>query len=75
MRRIFAENGVTWQYAELGRVDEGGGGTVALYLGNRNIATVDAGTPVLAMHSPYELTAKYDCYMTYKAMKAVYSSK
>ena len=75
VRRIFAENGVTWQYAELGRVDEGGGGTVALYLGNRNIATVDAGTPVLAMHSPYELTAKYDCYMTYKAMKAVYSSK
>ena len=75
IRRIFAENSVAWQYAELGRVDEGGGGTVACYMGNRNIATVDAGTPVLAMHSPYELTAKYDCYMTYKAMKAVYACR
>ena len=75
IRRIFGENGVTWQYAELGRVDEGGGGTVACYMGNRNIDTVDAGVPVLSMHSPYELVAKYDCYMTYKAMKAVYASR
>ncbi len=75
LRGVFAENGVTWQYAELGKVDEGGGGTVAGYLGNRNIDTVDAGTPVISMHSPYELTAKYDCYMTYKAMKAVYDAK
>ena len=75
IRRIFAENGVTWQYAELGRVDEGGGGTVACYMGNRNIDTVDAGVPVLSMHSPYEIVAKHDCYMTYKAMKAVYASK
>ncbi len=75
IRRIFAENGVVWQYAELGRVDEGGGGTVACYMGNRNIDTVDAGVPVLSMHSPYEIVAKHDCYMTYKAMKAVYASK
>ncbi len=75
IRRILSEGGVVWQYAELGKVDEGGGGTVACYMGNRGITTVDAGTPVLAMHSPYELTAKYDCYMTYKAMKAVYASK
>lgn len=75
LRGIFEENGVTWQYAELGKVDEGGGGTVAGYLGNRNIDTVDAGTPVISMHSPYELTAKHDCYMTYKAMKAVYAAK
>ena len=74
IRRIFAEANVAWQYAELGKVDEGGGGTVACYMGNRNIATVDAGTPVLSMHSPYEITAKYDCYMTYKAMKAVYNA-
>ncbi len=75
IRRIFSENGVTWQYAELGKVDEGGGGTVACYMGNRNIETVDAGVPVLSMHAPYEIVAKHDCYMTYKAMKAVYASK
>ncbi len=75
IRRIFAQSDVVWQYAELGRVDEGGGGTVACYMGNRNIDTVDAGVPVLSMHSPYEIVAKHDCYMTYKAMKAVYASK
>ena len=74
IRRLFAENGVVWQYAELGKVDEGGGGTVACYMGNRNIDTVDAGVPVLSMHSPYEVVAKHDCYMTYKAMKAVYTN-
>ncbi len=75
LRRIFRDAGVVWQYAELGKVDEGGGGTVAGYLGNRGITTVDAGTPVISMHAPYEITAKLDCYMTYKAMKAVYASK
>ena len=75
LRRIFADANVTWQYAELGKVDEGGGGTVALYMGNRNIDTVDAGVPVISMHAPYEIVAKLDCYMTYKAMKAVYLSK
>ena len=75
LRGIFADANVTWQYAELGKVDEGGGGTVALYMGNRNIDTVDAGVPVLSMHAPYEIVAKHDCYMTYKAMKAVYASK
>ena len=49
-----------------------GGGTVALYMANRNIETLDAGTPVLAMHSPFEVTSKLDCYMTYRAMKAVF---
>ncbi len=75
LRRIFAENGVVWQYAELGKVDEGGGGTVAGYLGDRNIPTVDAGTPVISMHAPYEITAKHDCYMTYRCMKSFYASK
>ena len=71
-RRIFDENGVIWQMAELGKVDAGGGGTVACYLANRNIDTLDAGVPVLAMHAPFEVVAKLDCYMTYKGMMAVY---
>ena len=73
-RRIFEENGVIWQMAELGKVDAGGGGTVACYMANRNIDTLDAGVPVLAMHAPFEVVAKLDCYMTYKAMKAVYEN-
>ena len=61
-----------WQTATLGKVDLGGGGTVAAYMANRNIVTVDAGTPVLSMHSPMEVVSKYDCYMTMKGMLAVY---
>ncbi len=72
VRRVFAENGVVWQLAELGKTDQGGGGTVACYMANRNIDTIDAGVPVLSMHAPFETTAKLDCYMTYKAMKALY---
>ena len=60
--------------AELGKVDQGGGGTVAAYMANRNIDTLDAGVPVLAMHAPFEIVSKLDCYMTYKAMKAVYEN-
>lgn len=73
-RHIFDENGVIWQMAELGKVDAGGGGTVAAYMANRNIDTLDAGVPVLAMHAPFEVVAKLDCYMTYKGMKAVYEN-
>ncbi len=75
VRGIFAQNGVVWQTGELGKVDEGGGGTVAGYMADRNIPTVDAGVPVIAMHSPFEVVSKFDCYMTYKAMKAVYAEK
>ena len=74
VRRIFAENQVVWQLAELGKTDQGGGGTVACYMANRNIDTIDAGVPVLSMHAPFETTAKLDCYMTYKAMKALYTA-
>ncbi len=73
VRRIFAEHQVVWQLAELGKTDQGGGGTVACYMANRNIDTIDAGVPVLSMHAPFETTAKLDCYMTYKAMKALYT--
>ena len=72
VRRLFAEHGVVWQMAELGKVDQGGGGTIAKYMANRNITTIDAGTPVLSMHAPFELTSKFDCYMTYKSVLACY---
>ena len=73
LRRVFDDNDVLWQMAELGKVDQGGGGTIAKYMANRNIDTIDAGVPVLSMHAPYEVTAKLDCYMTYKGIKAVYN--
>ena len=72
LRHVFDKNGVIWQMAELGKVDQGGGGTIAKYMANRNIATIDAGVPVLSMHAPYEVTSKLDCYMTYKGVKAVF---
>ncbi len=72
VRELLDRSGVQWQMAELGKVDQGGGGTVAMYMGNRNIATIDAGVPVISMHAPYEVVSKYDCYMTYRCMKAVY---
>ncbi len=74
LRRLCDENGVVWQMCELGKVDQGGGGTVALYMAGRNIDTIDAGVPVLSMHAPFETTAKLDCYMTYKCMRAAYES-
>ena len=64
--------GVIWQMATLGTVDQGGGGTVAAFMANRNIVTVDAGVPVLSMHAPLELVSKLDCYETMLACKAIY---
>ncbi|MDD5863157.1 MAG: aminopeptidase [Firmicutes bacterium] len=64
--------GVIWQIATLGKVDQGGGGTVAAFMSNRNIVTVDAGVPVISMHAPTELVAKLDCYETMLACKAIY---
>lgn len=72
LRAMFEKGGVIWQMAELGKVDQGGGGTVAKFMAERNIETVDAGVPVLSMHAPYEVVSKIDCYMTYKAVKALY---
>ena len=73
LRRLFDKAGVVWQLSEMGKVDQGGGGTIALYMANRNIDTIDAGVPVLSMHAPFELVAKLDCYMTYKGVLAAYS--
>ena len=72
IRSTFEKAGVIWQIATLGKVDQGGGGTVAAYMANRNIVTVDAGVPVLSMHAPLELVSKLDCFETMLACKAVY---
>lgn len=75
VRTMFAEAGVAWQLAELGKVDAGGGGTVAMFTAVRDIDTIDAGVPVISMHAPFEIIAKADAYMTYKGMKALYESR
>ena len=72
VRTAFEEAGVLWQPSTMGKVDQGGGGTVAAYMANRNIVTVDAGVPVLCMHAPMEIVSKLDCYMTMLACKAIY---
>lgn len=70
MRDIFDADGVLWQSAEMGKIDIGGGGTVAKYVANHNIDTVDLGVPVLCMHAPFEVISKLDLYETYKAFLA-----
>ena len=72
VRKLMNDNGVFWQMAEMGKTDAGGGGTVAKFMAQRNIDTLDAGVPVLSMHAPYETVAKLDCYMTYKCMKTIF---
>lgn len=73
--RIMDENGVIWQTGELGKVDQGGGGTIAQYVANLNMNVIDCGVPVLSMHSPFEVVAKSDVYMAYKAYKAFYMNR
>ena len=67
IRRLLDEDGVVWQIGELGKVDAGGGGTVAKYIANMDIDVVDLGVPVLSMHAPYEVISKLDVYMAYRA--------
>ena len=74
VRSTLDKAGVLWQIATLGKVDQGGGGTVAAYMANRNVVTVDAGVPVLSMHAPIEVVSKLDCYMTMLACKAIYEA-
>lgn len=68
--RMLTENEVVWQMSELGKVDQGGGGTVAMYIANLGVDVVDIGVPVLSMHAPFEVTSKLDIYMTYQAFAA-----
>lgn len=74
VRKLLNDHSIVWQTAELGKTDQGGGGTVAAYMADRNIDTLDAGVPVLSMHSPFEVVSKLDCYMTYRAIQEVYRS-
>ena len=66
IRKIFEENDIRYQLSELGKVDLGGGGTIAYILANKGIDVIDCGVPVLSMHAPYEVTSKYDLYMAYR---------
>ena len=70
LRKKFDDNGVIWQTGEMGKVDVGGGGTVAKYIANYNINTIDIGVPVISMHSPYEVISKADLYESYLAFRA-----
>lgn len=70
VRSIFEENNVKYQVSELGKVDIGGGGTIAYILANKGIDVIDCGVPVISMHSPYEVTSKYDVYSAYCCYKA-----
>ena len=74
VRGIFESNNVGYQIAELGRVDLGGGGTIAYILANKGVDVLDCGVPVLSMHAPYEVTSKYDVYQAYKGYEAFFRS-
>ena len=74
IRTILEKAEVPWQVGELGRVDNGGGGTIAAYISTHNLDTVDIGVPVLSMHAPLEITSKADVYLLYKAILAFYMS-
>ena len=70
LTRLMDRNQIVWQIGELGKIDLGGGGTVAKYVANQDIDTIDIGVPVLAMHAPYEIVSKVDVYMAYRTFKA-----
>lgn len=75
LRAIMDENDVTYQATEMGRVDEGGGGTIAYIMAKYGMNVIDAGVPVLNMHAPFEITSKADVFEAYKAYLAFYKSK
>lgn len=64
---MLENNDILWQVGELGKVDGGGGGTIAKYVANMNVDVVDLGVPVLSMHAPFEIVSKTDVYMAYRA--------
>lgn len=74
IRGIFEENDVKYEFAELGRIDIGGGGTIAYILANKGVDVIDCGVPVLSMHAPYEVTSKFDIYEAYKGYKAFWEN-
>ena len=72
VRKVLDDNNILWQTSELGKVDQGGGGTVAAYIANLNINVVDLGVGLLSMHAPFELASKIDIYELYEASKAFF---
>lgn len=74
VRKFLDGDGVTWQMAELGRMEKGGGGTISQYMARFGMDVIDFGTPILNMHAPWELASKEDCYWTYRAYKAYFQS-
>ena len=72
LRATMDRDNVLWQTGELGKVDVGGGGTVAKYVAKHNIDTIDLGVPVISMHAPYEVVSKVDVYETHRALKAFF---
>ena len=75
VRNLFEENDIKYQVTELGKVDEGGGGTIAYMLANKGVDVIDCGVPILSMHAPYEVASKFDIYEAYRAYKAFLDSK
>jgi len=75
IRKLFNDKKIAWQTGELGKVDEGGGGTVSKYLAEYNMDVLDCGPPILAMHAPYEVSSKADVYSAYEAYKAFFGSE
>ena len=74
IRKMLCDADIIWQTGELGKVDAGGGGTVAMFIANLGVDTVDLGVPVLAMHAPFEIVAKFDVYMTYLTVLEFYKT-
>ena len=74
IRNVLEQNNIRYQICELGKVDVGGGGTIAYILANKGVDVIDGGVPVLSMHAPYEVTSKYDIYSAYKAYKAFWQA-
>jgi aspartyl aminopeptidase len=74
-RQMLNQNKVVWQTGELGKIDEGGGGTVALFFAKYGMEIVDCGVPLIGMHSPFEISSKADVFMTRQAYRAFYSAK
>ena len=75
IRALLEKNNVMWQVGELGKVDMGGGGTIAKYVANMDVDVVDLGVPVLCMHAPFEIVSKIDVYMAYRAFFAFFDDK
>ena len=75
VRNLFESNNITYQVSEMGKIGIGGGGTIAYILANRGIDVLDCGVPVLSMHSPYEITSKFDIYESYRAYKVFYEGE